>query len=160
MSILTSRTHNAGKLWAVQSHSPAAVECEQDCQQLSISVVFTTTGATLAALKHARELAHGLSAQIRILVPQVVPYALPLDRPPIDPAFRVRPFCAAAEKESIDMRIEVRLCRDRRIAIAEALRPRSLVLMGGRNRWWPTRESSFARGLRRAGHHVIIVTEK
>ncbi len=159
MGILTSRTDNSGNLWAVPSWSPAG--CDQDGQQLSITVVFTSIPATLATLKHARELAQDLSAQIRVLVPQAVPYALPLDRPPVDPAFRVRSFCAAAEKESVEMRIEVRLCRDPRIAVAEALPPQSLVLMGTRNRWWwPARKNSLARALRRAGHRVIVVNEK
>ncbi len=50
---------------------------------LEVVVVYTTTQATVQALKIASTLARGLSARIRLLVPQMVPYILPLSSPPI-----------------------------------------------------------------------------
>jgi hypothetical protein len=32
----------------------------------------------------------------------------------------------------------------------------SIVVLGGRKRWWPTREKKLARQLRRAGHEVVF----
>ena len=48
---------------------------------LDVAVVFTTTAATVAALRTAGALARQLDACIRMLVPQVVPYPLPLQSP-------------------------------------------------------------------------------
>jgi len=36
------------------------------------------------------------------------------------------------------------------------LSQRSLVVVGGHKRWWPTPEKRLARKLRRAGHEVIF----
>jgi hypothetical protein len=48
------------------------------------------------------------------------------------------------------------LCRDRLETLKSVLNPRSLVVMSGRKRWWPTAEKSLAKTLRRAGHEVIF----
>jgi hypothetical protein len=32
----------------------------------------------------------------------------------------------------------------------------SIVVIGGRERWWPTRENKLARQLRREGHEVVF----
>jgi hypothetical protein len=160
VSIVTSKTSSAGTLYEAPLCAPEDATVEQDDRRPFITVVFTTTQATLAALKHARELVHGMGEEIRILVPQVVPYALPLNHPAADPAFRIRPLRKAAAQGTVDMRIDVLLCRDPRLAVPQALRPHSVVLIGSRNhRWWPARESSLKRVLRRAGHHVITVNQ-
>lgn len=46
---------------------------EWDEQALSVSVVFTNEPATMIAVQRAAELASRLGAQIRIIVPLVVP---------------------------------------------------------------------------------------
>ena len=48
------------------------------------------------------------------------------------------------------------LCRDRVETLTAVLSPHSLVVIGGRKRWWPTAEKRLARKLRRAGHEVIF----
>jgi len=131
---------------------------QERSRRLSLTVVFTTVSATLAALRRAGELAQGLNAHIRIVVPQVVPYPLPLDRPSVDPEFTVRYFRTVSLAGSAQTRIDVRLCRDRYLGIAHALYRQSVVLIGGRKRRaWPTREHRLAKKLRLAGHHVIFV---
>jgi hypothetical protein len=42
------------------------------------------------------------------------------------------------------------------LILAWVLGPHSLVVVGGRRRWLPTREKSLARNLRSAGHEVIF----
>jgi hypothetical protein len=37
------------------------------------------------------------------------------------------------------------------------LSPNSLVVIGGRKKWWPTTEKLMARRLRHAGHKVIFI---
>jgi hypothetical protein len=127
-------------------------------QALEVVVVFTSTQGTLAALKQAGELADQLNARIRVIEPQVVPYPLPLEAPSTTPLFRSRQFRTLAPHHAIATRLEVLLCRDRQECLLEKLPPESIILIGGRKRWWPTPESKLARLLSRAGHHVLFVT--
>jgi hypothetical protein len=53
----------------------------------------------------------------------------------------------------------VYLCRDERRAIAQAVGRPSLIVLGGRRRWWPTRTDSWRRQLEAAGHFVVFVEE-
>jgi hypothetical protein len=126
---------------------------------LSITVVFTTVAATLMALEQGGQLAQQLGARTRILVPHVVPYPLPIDRPPVDPEFRLRRFRTLSVEGAIETQIEVRLCRDSDQTVMQGLPPRSVVLIGGRKRWRPTRERRLAKRLALAGHHVIFVPQ-
>jgi hypothetical protein len=127
-------------------------------QVLSLTVLFTTVPGTLAALRKAARLAHQLGARIQILVACVVPYPLPIDKPGVDPEFRLRKFRTFCEQESIETRIDVRLCRDARQCIHASVRPHSLILMGGRQSWWPlTSEKCLARSLKSVGYHVVFV---
>lgn len=50
-------------------------------RKLEVTVIFTTTPGTLAALRLAGQYARDLGGGISILVVQVVPYPLPLERP-------------------------------------------------------------------------------
>ncbi len=54
---------------------------EETSSKLNISVVFTSVKATLAALKEAGDLASSLGGRITLIVPQIVPYPLPLESP-------------------------------------------------------------------------------
>jgi len=36
------------------------------------------------------------------------------------------------------------------------LKPHSLIIVGGRKRWWPTSEQRLAQALKKDGHHVIF----
>jgi hypothetical protein len=110
--------------------------------QVEVVVVHTAIPTTLVALKTAATLAKGLSARVRLLVPQVVPYALPLEHPPVPISFTERRFRTVAEKAAV-------------------LRPRSLIVVGARStswwsRAWPSAETRLARRLRRLGHQVVF----
>jgi len=139
---------------------------------LEITVLFTGSSSngssskdvryTLEALRKAAQLALGLHAQIRLVVPQVVPYPLPLTSPPVmleftERRFRVIAAQQAAANQPIDMRVEIYLCRDTDQMLDQALKPKSMVIFGGAKRWWPTAEQRLARRLRRNGHEVIFV---
>ena len=52
---------------------------EETDEKLDIAVVFTSVEWPLAALKEAGNLANSLGARIKLVVPQVVPYPLPLE---------------------------------------------------------------------------------
>lgn len=126
---------------------------------LSITVIFTTVQGTLVALKRAGQLADQLETRIRILVPQVVSFPLPLDRPQVDPLFKVRHLQAHCSRGAVDTRIEVLLCRDARECVKQALSPESLALLGGPRAWGLRRERRLARHLRQSGHQVIFVPQ-
>ena len=66
--------------------------------KLNIVVVFTSAAATSAALKKAGALAESLNARITLIVPQIVPYPLPLTSPPVLLDFRKIDFATLRHK--------------------------------------------------------------
>ena len=132
---------------------PSATEADP---KLDIAVIFTSVEATLAALKEAGALARSLDARITLLVPRVVPYPLALETPPVSIEFNERRFRLIASQSRVETRVRIYLCRDGFEALANVLDPRSIVVIGGRKRWWPTRERKLARQLRRAGHEAVL----
>ena len=123
---------------------------------LEIAVVFTSIQATLGALKRAGLLAARLNAHINLVVPQIVPYPLPLASPPVPLDFNERRFRLIANESPVETRVRVYLCRDRDVALSTVLKPHSLIVIGGRRRWWLIPEQRLAGKLRRAGHEVIL----
>jgi hypothetical protein len=119
---------------------------------MEIVVLHTTVAETLRALKTAAHLAQGLSARIRLLVLEVVPYPLPLDRPNIPLPFTHRRFRTLAANCSIETNVDIHLVRDREKALASILEPHSVVVVGAHRRWWPNR---LARRLKLSGHQLI-----
>lgn len=132
---------------------PSAAKAEAS---LNIHVVFTTVDATLLALRKAAHLASRLAARVTLIVPQVVPYPLPLESPPVLLDWNERRFRLITEESPVETTVQIYLCRDRGQTLCGALKPGSLVVLGGRKRWWPTAESRLARRLRKAGHEVIF----
>jgi hypothetical protein len=124
--------------------------------RLNIAVVFTSVDATLAALREAAKLAGSLSAHITLMVPQVVPYPLPPQNPPVLLDWNERRFHVIAADSPVETSVRIYLCRDRLEALRIVLHPRSIVVIGARRRWWPTPERRLARQLRRLGHEVIV----
>ena len=124
--------------------------------KLTITVVFTSVESTLTALKEAGVLANKLNARITLVVPQVVPYPLPLESPPVLIEFNERRFRVLASQSPVETSVRIYLCRDGLQTLTSLLRPGSLVVLGGRKRWWPTREKTLARHLSHAGHEVIF----
>jgi hypothetical protein len=75
---------------------------EERQPNLNISVLFTTVDSTLAALKCAGRLAGDLGARISLVVTQVGPYPLPLDRPPISQEVGERRFRVIAGESRVE----------------------------------------------------------
>jgi hypothetical protein len=133
-----------------------AVEAEPKDHGLNVVVVCSSMEATRTALRKAETLASQLSAQITLVVPQTVPYPLPLMSPPVLLDFTERRLRALASDSPVAVVIRIYLCRDRFEALDMVLKPCSLIVLGGRKRWWPTAEKALARRLRRKGHEVIL----
>lgn len=138
------------------AHPPSPVSTPSD-HELNISVIATSLEATAAALKKAGGLANRLGARISLTVPQVVPFPLPLESPPVLVEFNENRYRAIANENPVETSVNIYLCRDRFEALRSVLKPRSLVVVGGRRRWWPTPERRLARKLRKAGHEVILI---
>jgi hypothetical protein len=135
---------------------PETPATEERDSRLNVSVIFTSVTATISTLKTAGILAESLGARITLIVPQIVPYPLPLTSPPVLLDFQENRFRAIASESPVNVRVQLYLCRDGIETLKRALKPGSLVVVGGRKRFWPTREKSLVRTLRRAGHEVIF----
>ena len=108
-------------------------------------------------LRKASSLASSLNCRINLVVPQVVPFPLPLASPPVLLDWNEKRFRVIAGTSPVETTVQIYLCRDRVHTLLKALAPRSLVVVGDRKRWWwPTPEKRLARELRRAGHKVIL----
>jgi len=122
---------------------------------LEVVVLHTTIPETLEALTTAAHLAHGLSARIRLLVLEVVPYPLALHQPDVSlPTTRKR-FRTLAEHASIETSVDIHLVRDAEKALDTVLEPHSVVVMGAHRTWWPTSRNRIAKRLERQGHQVV-----
>jgi hypothetical protein len=123
---------------------------------IEVTVLYTGDAGTARALEKAAELTKDLNARVRLLVPQVVPYPLSLENPPVREEFQEARLLELAQPYAMDTRVEVFLCRDANELVLNKLAPASVVIVGGRKRIWPTRESRAARTLRRHGHMVVF----
>jgi hypothetical protein len=132
---------------------PSTTEADQ---KLSIAVIFTSVESTLEALEEAGTLACSLGARITLLVPQVVPYPLPLESPPVLLEFNEKRFKLIASQSPVETTVRIYLCRDSVEILTHVLGPGSIVVIGGKKRWWPTREKKLARQLHRDGHQVFF----
>jgi hypothetical protein len=135
---------------------PARPLTEGADSNLDIAVVFTSVDATLTALKEAGNLAQSLGGRITLVVPQIVPYPLPLASPPVLVDFNERRMRVLASGCPVETRVAIYLGRDPIEILKSVLRPGSLVVVGARKRWWPTREKRLAAQLRRTGYEVIV----
>jgi len=130
----------------------------ESASDLHIDVVFTDFEGTRAALKAAAELTSGLRTGIDLIVPQVVPFPLQLVRPAVPPGFTLRRLLDLASTVDVRPSIHVYLCRDRLQTLLQVLQPHSVIVVGTRKRWFPTKPERLARALRKNGHHVLLAS--
>src|ERR1700736_2026405 len=97
------------KLLKPANEHPAQPISEGADQQLNIAVIFTSVESTLAALKEAGNLANSLGARITLVVPQVVPYPLPLETPPVLLEFNEHRFRVIANESLVETSVQIYL---------------------------------------------------
>src|ERR1019366_6823868 len=120
-----------------------------------VNVIFTDPQATAAALKNAGSFGRELGAFIRVRAAIPFPYPLPFDKPPVSVRFTeglLSDLVCRLELGPFEPSVHLYLCRDQVETLLQALRPNSLVVIGGRKHWWPTAERRMARALRSKGH--------
>jgi len=124
--------------------------------ELEVNVVYTRLPGAAKSLDVASGLARGLGARVTVHVAQVIPYPLELKSPQVLVQFAEQQLLALAGEQPVDTSIKIYLCRDLTETIRQVLKPDSVVIVGGRKCWWPTRERKLAAALRRDGHRVIL----
>lgn len=122
----------------------------------AVSVLFTTEEETFAAARIAAVLARAMAVPLTIVHCRAVPYPLSVDAPVgVSPA-ESDAFTRRLQSEGIDARVRVFLCRDREHVVPKAFRGHSLIVVGGKRRWWPTESERWRRRLEAAGHFVLF----
>ncbi len=122
-----------------------------------VAVLYTTPEPTLVALRTAWRLTREHGAPVRLLVMLSVPYPLPLSSPPVMQEFTERQIRQLVSKASVETKVELYLCRDRREVLRDFLKPGSLVVLGVNRRWWwGGPEQKLARWLQQNGHSVVF----
>src|SRR5262245_2796970 len=125
----------------------------------AITVLFTDLRATVSAVAVARQLGSALGVEVTVMTLQTA----------LTPPRRDKVF-APSDEESDTLRLQLRAAgADVRFRVVvssrarEALRlmipRRSLVVLGGRPRWWPTPASRLRRLLESQGHCVLFIPE-
>jgi hypothetical protein len=132
-------------LKTLSSGAPARVE---EKAQLAIHVAFTSDRETVAALRQASTLAAGLNARLQVVAPQVVPYGVDLDQPPVTPEFTAGKMLRLAAEAGVEADVRVVLCRDRVEGLESVLGAHAVVIAG---------EKRLARQLVKRGHQVLLV---
>jgi hypothetical protein len=128
--------------------------------RLRVAVVFTTPEGTVAALRAAADFAKHLDMRITLFVAEAVPFHFSLDRPHVPIDFLERRSWVLVRKAGIvdeEVNVEIRLCRNRMQTLRSILAGNSLVVIGGRKRWWRRTEQKLGDSLQRLGHHTILV---
>ena len=171
MNNAASKLPDAGRMTAVETKPVFELNLFREIQRpdqaedaggraLEVNVLYTATPTVVNAIESAVELARGLNARLRLLVAQVVPYAVPLETPPVLVEFQEAFFRDLAQRSGVETRVDIFLCRDADETFTQHLSPHSVVVLGTPKHWWPTREERLARRLRRSGHEVVVVYGK
>jgi len=154
--------------WAIASDSHSCrillfhPETGHEPGRLHIHVLFTNLIDTRAALITAVEMAAGLESEIVLIVPQIVPFPLSLDQPPVALDFasgRIRSLAQSVATHRTGfakLQGYIFLCRNPIETLLQELPGHSLVVIGTRERWSFSKSKRMARALRRNGHEVVL----
>jgi hypothetical protein len=143
----------------IHQDTPVSRRGGQDIRTDAVYVVYTSTEKTLAALRIAGGFAIALSVPLILVHYRTVPYPLPVDAPAGISPIQSEQFIERLRAEDLDVECRVYLCRDDRRAMGLAFKSPSLIVIGGRHRWWPTRAQTWRRALESSGHFVVFVEE-
>jgi hypothetical protein len=120
-------------------------------------VLFTDLEATLRAVRVAERLAPAFGGRVTVVHFRPVDFGAPLDAPAgISPA-ESEAFRERLEEAGGEVDVTVCVCRDARRALPSVIDPHSLVVVGGRHRWWPTAADRWRRMLEDDGYVVAFV---
>lgn len=143
-----------------RDHERHGIESEQaQLSSLRLHVLCASREPKEYVLKRTAELAANLGVRIELLIPIVVPYPLPLERPSTDLPFVARRLTGECERAGVSADIHLWLCRDSKEALLPAFGPESTIVIPFHERW-PWRKKLLARTLRKHGHHVLLLQDE
>src|SRR5215469_4907991 len=111
---------------------------QQAAGDLCITVLFSDPRRTRWALTSGMKLAQDLNASFQIVALRVVPYPLPLDKPPIPRAFTEQQILELTKDLPIPVTVHIYDCRNPETTLLEVLPPASVLIAGLRKTWWPS----------------------
>lgn len=121
-----------------------------------VHVIATGIEGTRAALTAGVPLARGARARLVVLVPQVVPYPIPVDDPVDGTAFTERRYRDLLREANGEGEVTVCLCRTPG-DVLQAIPPASTVVVGGSSGGvLASREERLSHQLTRLGHHTVF----
>jgi len=120
-----------------------------------VRIIYTTEAGTRRALERAWTLAQDLRAHVRLDFIYSVPYTLPLTAPAISLPFLREKLERLAKEFPGEASVHIHLARDVFQALQAALPQSSLIVLGGRRGWFPTKEQRLERRLKKLGHQVL-----
>jgi len=123
----------------------------------AVHVVATTLSGTRAAMRAAAALAKGVESRVHVIAARQVSADSSSDQQ----SASARAFAQEIMQwpETRSARVNVLPCLCRRLSdVAQLLTPRSVVVIGGRSRWWwASREQRLADTLTAEGYQVLFV---
>lgn len=137
--------------------------CSTCAQSLSVNVVYTEQRATALAVQAADSLARDLRGSIHLRAMACVPRQLPIQCPLVSIPFLTSQLHKIVERfdsSTCQYVLHTYVCRSRIDTLLRVLPPSSLVVIGGRRRFWPTSEIRLAKALAAAGHTIVFVDLK
>jgi hypothetical protein len=141
---------------ATPASVPPVRDLAPDLQTSAIYVLFTTIEDTLAAIRVASNFAKAMEIPLTVLHFRTVSYVVPVDSPAGISPVETAEFTHQLEREGLDVRVQVYLCREELAAVPLALSSPSLVVIGGLRGWWGSRSARWRRALEARGHLVIF----
>ena len=124
--------------------------------QPTLYVIATRLEGTLPALETAIPLARGSRARLVLLVPQIVPYPLPVEGPAEATAFVERRYCDLVHEMDGEAAIEILLCRTLN-DVLPVIPPAATVVVGGASgSVLRSRGERLTRRLAHLGHREIF----
>src|SRR5262245_1013653 len=123
----------------------------------ALTVVFTTIDETLEALRVASTLARAMTVPVALIHFRTDPHTSSPGDAEASSRRETDECVRRARAEGIDLRVRLYLYRDLDRVIPMAFKPHSLIVIGGRRRWWPTASERLCRRLEAAGHIVLFV---
>jgi hypothetical protein len=130
---------------------------------MSVNVVYSSPEATITALRAAEALTRELNATVHIRAMIAVPRQLAIDSAFTAAQFFYRLISDLVERvgsKDCEYVLHIYVCRCRIETLLKVLGPSSILVIGGRRRFWPTAESRLSKAAISAGHSVAFVDAK
>jgi hypothetical protein len=125
--------------------------------QPTTHVLATTFEGTSAALNAAVPMNRGSGARLVVLVPQIVPYPLPIDAPAEPASFTAERYRNLLHQHHAEAEVRICLCRHADDVLFQQLPSHATVVVGGTaGTWFATKEERLACRLNRLGHRVVF----